>query len=186
MNFADLKPTPVYDTYWKFAVKRQDIFYNRIENKAFPWTDDEILKTYKFTNAYRASDRVSQYLIKNVIYCEGDYTPEDKCFRILLFKLFNKIETWEYLENHLGEISIKTYNFEKYNKLLMQRVDSNERIYSAAYIMPSGKGSFGCEKKYQNNLKLLEHMMKTKLSLKIAKTKTLKELYEILLTYPTI
>lgn len=26
MNFADLKPTPVYETYWKFAVKRQEIF----------------------------------------------------------------------------------------------------------------------------------------------------------------
>lgn len=98
MNFADLKPTPVYETYWKFAVKRQEIFFNRMEDKVFPWTDDEILKTYKFTNAYRASDRVSQYLIKNVIYSEGNYTPEDKCFRILLFKLFNKIETWEFLE----------------------------------------------------------------------------------------
>ncbi len=186
MNLKDLKPTPVYDTYWEFAAKRQKIFYNRIEGKAFPWTDDKILKTYKFTNAYRASDRVSQYLIKNVIYCEGDYTPEDKCFRILLFKLFNKIETWEYIEKNLGEISTRTYNYEKYNKLLMQRVDSGERIYSAAYIMPSGKGCFGFKKKHQNNLKLLEYMMKTEMSKKVAKTKTLKELYEVLLTYPTI
>lgn len=186
MNFADLKPTPVYDTYWKFAVKRQEIFFNRMEDKVFPWTDDEILKTYKFTNAYRASDRVSQYLIKNVIYSEGNYTPEDKCFRILLFKLFNKIETWEYLENNLGDISMKTYNYDEYNKLLMQKADSKERIYSAAYIMPSGKSCFGFEKKHQNNLKLLEYMMKTELSKKIARAKTLKELYEVLLTYPTI
>lgn len=186
MNFADLKPTPVYDTYWKFAVKRQEIFYNRMEDKVFPWTDDEILKTYKFTNVYRASDRVSQYLIKSVIYSEGNYTPEDQCFRILLFKLFNKIETWEYLENNLGEISMKTYNYDEYNKLLMQKADSKERIYSAAYIMPSGKSCFGFEKKHQNNLKLLEYMMKTELSKKIARVKTLKELYEVLLTYPTI
>lgn len=146
MNFADLKPTPVYDTYWRFAVKRQEIFFNRMEDKVFPWTDDEILKTYKFTNAYRASDRVSQYLIKNVIYSDGNYTPEDKCFRILLFKLFNKIETWEFLENNLGEISMRTYNYDEYNKLLLQKVDSKERIYSVAYIMPSGKSCFGFEK----------------------------------------
>lgn len=75
MRFTDLRPTPVYDIYWEFAVKRQDIFFNRLEDKSFPWTDDEILNTYKFTNAYRASDRVSQYLIRNVIYREGDYTP---------------------------------------------------------------------------------------------------------------
>lgn len=186
MSFADLKPTPVYDTYWEFAVKRQDIFYNRIEGKAFPWTDDNILKTYKFTNAYRASDRVSQYLIRNVIYKEGNYTPEDKCFRILLFKLFNKIETWEYLENGLGDISARTYNYEKYNELLMEKIKNNERIYSAAYIMPSGKSCFGSEKKHQNNLKLLEYMMETKLSKQIAKAKNLKELYELLLVYPTL
>ena len=186
MSFADLKPTLVYDTYWKFAVRRQDIFYNRMEGKAFPWTDDNILKTYKFTNAYRASDRVSQYLIKNVIYKEGNYTPEDKCFRILLFKLFNRIETWEYLESSLGEISAKTYSFEIYNELLMKKITDNERIYSAAYIMPSGKSCFGFEKKHQNNLKLLEYMMQTGLSKKIAKAKTLKELYEVLLAYPTL
>lgn len=186
MSFADLKSTPVYDTYWEFAVKRQEIFYNRMEDKAFPWSTDDILRTYKFTNAYRASDRVSQYLIKNVIYKKGDYTPEDQCFRILLFKLFNKIETWEYLISHLGEISIRTYDYEKYNKLLMQKIQRKERIYSAAYIMPSGKSCFGFDKKHQNNLKLLEYMMQTGLSKKIAQTKTLKELYEVLLSYPTL
>ena len=186
MSFADLKPTPVYDTYWEFAVKRQNIFFNRMEGKEFPWTDDVILQTYKFTNAYRASDRVSQYLIKNVIYGEKEYTPEDMCFRILFFKLFNKIETWEYVESNLGDISIKTYDYEKYNKLLIQKIANNERIYSAAYIMPSGKSCFGFDKKHQNNLKLLEYMMKTGISKKIARANNLKELYEILLDYPTL
>lgn len=186
MSFSDLNPTVVYDTYWKFAVKRQEVFFNRMEGKVFPWTDDKILQTYKFTNAYRASDRVSQYLIRNIIYGENRFSPEDQCFRIILFKLFNKIETWEYMESYLGEISYETYNFERYNKLLMQKIESKERIYSAAYIMPSGKSSFGFEKKHQNNLRLLEYMMQTGLPKKIAKAKTLKELYEILLNYPSL
>lgn len=186
MGFKDLVPTPVYDTYWRFATERQEVFYSRIENKMFPWTDDEILKTYKFTNAYRASDRVSQYLIKNVIYDNNQYSPEDQCFRIILFKLFNKIETWEYLEKKLGEISYKTYDYSIYNQLLTQKLVNKEKIYSAAYIMPSGKSCFGFNKKHQNNLKLLENMMQTGIAKKIAKAKSLKELYEILLSYPTI
>lgn len=186
MGFKDLIPTPVYDTYWKFATERQEVFYSRIENKKFPWTDDEILKTYKFTNAYRASDRVSQYLIKNVIYNNDQYSPEDQCFRIILFKLFNKIETWEYLEKKLGEISYKTYDYSIYNQLLTQKLVNKEKIYSAAYIMPSGKSCFGFNKKHQNNLKLLENMMQTGIAKEIAKAKSLKELYEILLSYPTI
>lgn len=186
MGFSDLKPTVVYDTYWRFAVKRQEIFYNRMEGKAFPWTDDTILQTYKFTNAYRASDRVSQYLIRNVIYSKDVFSPEDICFRILFFKLFNKIETWEYIQKHLGVISLTTYDYEIYNKLLMQKMHNNESIYSAAYIMPSGKSFFGYDKKHQNHLKLLEYMMQTGLPKKIAKAKTLKELYEILLGYSSL
>ena len=60
MGFEELKPT--YDTYSKFAAKRQEVFFNRLGGGDYPWTDDKIIKKYKFTNAYRASDRVSQYL----------------------------------------------------------------------------------------------------------------------------
>ena len=186
MGFEELKPTPVYDTYWKFATKRQEVFFNRLGGGDYPWTDDKIIKKYKFTNAYRASDRVSQYLIRNVIYEDNYYSPEDQCFRILFFKLFNKIETWEYIKNALGEITYSSYNYERYNQLLTERINEKERIYSAAYIMPSGKSCFGFEKKHQNNLKLLEYMMKTGLAQKVAKAKSLKQLYEILLSYPTL
>lgn len=186
MGFEELKPTAVYDTYWKFATKRQEVFFNRLYERESPWTDDEIIQKYKFTNAYRASDRVSQFLIRNVIYNDEHYSPEDQCFRILFFKLFNKIETWEYIKDSVGEITYSSYNYDRYNQLLMKKINSNERIYSAAYIMPSGKSYFGNEKKHQNNLKLLEYMMESGLPKQIAKTKSLKELYEVLLSYPTL
>ncbi|MCI0591377.1 MAG: hypothetical protein L0Y67_07235, partial [Gammaproteobacteria bacterium] len=63
-----LKATPIFDTYWQFAAKRQDLFMRRIKGERLPWTDDPVLAAYRFTNVYRASDRVSQYLIANVIY----------------------------------------------------------------------------------------------------------------------
>lgn len=186
MGLEVLTPTSVYDLYWQFTARRQDVFYDRMQHKAFPWTEDKVMQKYKFTNAYRASDRVSQYLIKNVIYSDGCYTPEDLCFRILFFKLFNKIETWEYMQNNLGEISYASYNYEKYDQLLMKKLIKNERIYSAAYIMPSGKSFFGSDRKHQNHLRLLEYMMNTGLSKKIAKAKTFQELYQALLSYPTM
>jgi len=75
-------PTAVFDTYWKFAAERQAIFFKKIESpEQGPWTTDQILENYKFTNAYRASDRVSQYLIREVAY-KGDQTPEELFFRI--------------------------------------------------------------------------------------------------------
>lgn len=186
MRDINLDATVVYDSYWNFAVKRQEVFFNRLYGKKYPWTEDIVIQKYKFTNAYRASDRVSQYLIRHVIYDGGVYTPEDQCFRILLFKIFNKIETWNYLKNALGEITYATYNYDLYNNLLIKRLSEKERIYSAAYIMPSGKSCFGNEKKHQNNLQLLEYIMKSGLSQKIAKAKNLEELYNILLGYPTL
>jgi len=104
-----LKTTPVFEYYWKFAFERQEIFFRRIAGAPPPWTADPILREFKFTNAYRASDRVSQYLIKHVIYV-GDQTPDELIFRILVFKMFNRIETWELLEESLGGISLAAYN----------------------------------------------------------------------------
>ena len=91
------KSNIVYDTYWRFAAERQEIFFRRAKEQSPPWTNDNILNQFKFTNAYRATDRVSQYLIKNVIYF-GNQSPKEVFFRILLFKLFNKIETWKSIE----------------------------------------------------------------------------------------
>lgn len=86
------KPTVVFDTYWKFAAERQAAFFRRFHGAPYPWSNVGILQTYKFTNAYRASDRVSQYLIRNVIY-RGPQSTFEVFFRTILFKLFNKIDT---------------------------------------------------------------------------------------------
>ena len=138
-RISPLKPTPVYDTYWRFAAERQRIFFRRVHQQPAPWTDDPVLQLHKFTNAYRASDRASQYLIRRVIYRDdlpGD--PPEVVFRILLFKIFNRIETWELFERTLGPITYSDFSFKAYDKVLTKAMKQGESIYSAAYIMPSG------------------------------------------------
>ncbi len=63
-KLSPAKPTVVYDTYWRFAAERQAIFFRRLQRQPPPWTEDQILRVHKVTNAYRASDRTSQYLIR--------------------------------------------------------------------------------------------------------------------------
>jgi hypothetical protein len=95
-HLAPARVSEVYESYWRFAAERQDVFFRRARGEARPWTGNTVLATYKFTNAYRASDRVSQYLIRHIIYrADLPSAPREVFFRILLFKLFNKIETWE-------------------------------------------------------------------------------------------
>jgi hypothetical protein len=179
------KPSKVYDTYWKFAAERQAIFYRRLESPNAPWTSDLILNEFKFTNAYRASDRVSQYLIKEVIY-KGNQSSNELLFRILLFKIFNKIETWELLEKILGPLTWENYDFELYNRALQEVKIINGTIYSGAYIMASGKSFFGYSFKHENHLKLIEKMINDNLAEKLNAQKTMMQVFNILKEYPTI
>jgi thymidylate kinase len=180
-----LRPSVVYDTYWRFAAERQEIFFRRLFEEPPPWTSDPILAEYKFTNAYRASDRVSQYLIRHVIYGEGrPTTPEEVFFRILLFKLFNKIETWVELERALGPLTHEDYSFTRYDQVLTRAMTKGAAIYSAAYIMPSGHGEHARPRKHQNHLLLLERMLTDSVPKQLADCRTMQLAFELLRSYP--
>jgi hypothetical protein len=59
-HLAPAKVSEVYESYWRFAAERQAVFFRRARGETRPWTDNPVLAIFKFTNAYRASDRVSQ------------------------------------------------------------------------------------------------------------------------------
>ena len=186
-HLLPLKVTPVYDTYWKFAVERQRVFMQRLAGAQPPWTTDPVISVHKFTNAYRATDRVSQYLIRRVIYRDDlPRSGPEVLFRILLFKLFNKIETWELLERAFGAVTLVDYKFKNYDKVLAKAKDSGTRIYSAAYIMPPGGTAFGHQAKHQNHLRLLEQMTADGLATKLSKSRRMQQAFELLKGYPTI
>lgn len=186
-HLSPLTLTPVFDSYWRFAVERQNVFFRRLAGEPGPWTTDPIVLAHKFTNAYRASDRVSQYLVRHVIYREDLPTSgTEVLFRTLLFKLFNKIETWKLLEQTFGAITFKDYCFEHYDEVLSQAMRAGKRIYSAAYIMPPGSSAFGHSAKHQNHLRLLERMMADNLAGQLEKMQRMQQAFELLRSYPTI
>ena len=184
-RLSPAKPTVVYETYWRFAVERQEMFFRKLEGLPAPWTTDPILARHKFTNAYRASDRVSQYLIRHVIY-EGDQSPEEVFFRTILFKLFNRIETWEMLRERLTTICWAGYSFQIYDDILSEALAAGTRIYSAAYMMPSGRGSFGHTRKHRNHLLLLERMLADEVPQRITSASSMAQAFDVLRSYPTI
>jgi len=182
---SGLEPSLVYYSYWSFAYKRQEVFFNRLQNKPWPWTADGVIQKHKFTNAYRASDRVSQYLIKEVIY-KGDQSLNEVFFRTMVFKLFNKIETWNLLLSKFKEISWKEFSFKALDDVLSEEMNRGNRIYSAAYIMPSGGRGTSYSRKHQFHLGLVEEMMTDRLPEKLAESKSMAEAFELLLSYRSI
>jgi hypothetical protein len=174
--------TPVFDTYWNFACRQQKAFMRRALGAPPPWTDDPIIAAHRFTNAYRASDRVSQYLVRHVIYT-GEQTPEEVFFRTVLFKLFNRIDTWEELTRALGGVRWRDFSLPCAERAL-DAMRECTAIYSAAYIMPSP--AFGAERKHTNHLRLLEHMMKDGAPAKVVGADSLEDVFRILRAYPSL
>jgi len=179
-------PTPsvVFNTYWRFAVERQEIFFRRLQGNSAPWTTDTVLREHKFTNAYRASDRVSQYLIQQVIY-PREYSLRDTVLRILLFKIFNKIETWEFLEEALGDVIEPNFSVERLDQLLSRALGAGASIYSAAYIMPSGPVSIRQARKHRMHLELLADLLRKGLPEQLAAVRGMAELYTQLVSLPS-
>ena len=181
-------PNKIFDTYWYFASERQRIFWKRYAGESGPWTKDPILQTYKFTNTYRVLDRVSQYLLKNVIYCPDadDYKAANTVFRIMLFKLFNRPETWELLTKELGDApSIHNWDITKYDTILTSAQDRGKCIYSNAYMMTAA-GSNG-DRRHRMYLKLWDRMFfEDGLAVNIKKAPNFEAVYNLIRPYRTM
>lgn len=184
-RFGPATTTSVFDAYWMFAAERQSIYFRRLRNQPPPWTSDTTLRSYRFTNPYRASDRVSQFLIRNVIY-DRPRSDEDTLFRILVFKLFNKIETWNLLCQSFGDVRLQTFSFREFDKVLTDSLEKGMPIYSAAYMMPSPNREFGTNRKHQGHLRLIEKMLADKLPEELRQMDSMGRAFDLLLSYPTI
>lgn len=175
--------SPVFDTYWRFAALRQHAYMNRLSGATGPWSTDPILRAYRFTNCFRASDRVSQYLINEVAY-SGLQDPQEIAFRVLLFKFFNKIETWELLKEELGPLTWEGFGVDRYDAVLSEASRSGCTLYSAAYVIPAP--GLGAVRKYTNHLRLLSLMMESNLPKRLRDSSDMSEAFGHLRAFPGI
>lgn len=185
-----MQPTPradVYDAYWRFAAERHAVFLRRARGEAAPWTEDPILRRYKFCNTFRAADRVSQYLIRDVIYGTSiaGLEPEDVFLRIVLFRLFSKESTWEALEQATGGVTRATIADERVAATLDQ-LKSRTSIYTAAFIL-ADPSTFGHRSKHRNHLALVTNMFRRGgLGAELGRAQSLREIYAALVRHPGI
>ena len=104
-----IKKSDIYSSYWFFSFLRQERFLEKINKKYKANDDDCIFNNFKFTNCYRSCDRVSQFLISNISNDIAlDY--KDVFLRTIIFKLFNKIDTWNSIEDIVGSVSVSNFS----------------------------------------------------------------------------
>jgi hypothetical protein len=105
-------------------------------------------------------------------------------FRTLLFKFFNRVETWNLLEREIGVLDWSTFDFDRYDGVLSDAFASGRRIYSAAYVIPPP--AFGAVRKHTNHLRLLQFMMTDGVTKRLADADDMADAFRILRSYPAL
>lgn len=173
-----------YQYYFHFMEKRMEIFWKKQQNELL-LTDDEILQKNKFTNVYRVLDRVSQYLVKEVIYKNIDgFSSKDILLRILVFKIFNRIDTWEFIEEALERpLKVESFDVGTLTECLSYRI-KEQPIFNSAYMMTGSHQKYKeYHSKHEKWLKMVENEMLNEGGFDaVLEANSLEEVYKILLS----
>jgi alpha-glutamyl/putrescinyl thymine pyrophosphorylase clade 1 len=175
----------IYDLYWYFASERQAAFERRLLGLLGPWSDDPILQTFKFCNVYRATDRVSQYLIRDVCYREEACSPVDRLFQIVAFRTFSKIRTWEAVLTFLGRApTLDDLADGSFRRALAHARELNGGLYTGAFIL-CATDAYGQGLKHLNHVELFRDMfLHRRLGETLLACESLQEIYEALHVFP--
>lgn len=183
-SMSSRRPTVTegFACYWAFAAERQQVYYRRLAGVAGALSEDPIITAHRFTNAYRASDRVSQYLISEVQY-DREWGWLDTFVRTLIFKIFNRIDTWRQIVNHTGEpdrSALEDYRVDD----ALAAIAGERPLYSAAYIMPPPRSASG--PKYSRHLDLIRQMVRDDAHREIQAAPNMAAAFGILRSYDSI
>ncbi|OXT01975.1 hypothetical protein B7H23_03290 [Notoacmeibacter marinus] len=176
----------VYELYWTFASRRQAAFEARLAGRSRPWTDDPILQVYKFCNVFRASDRVSQYMIRDVAYgADPETDAHDRVFQITAFRTFSNIATWESLTRELGGAPrLDHLRSGEFETALDRTKARNGGLYTGAFILCANK-AFGFDEKHRNHVALFRHMfLEHACAERVLQAPSLRSVVELLQGFP--
>lgn len=107
---------PHKDLFVQFVVDRYLVHLNKdFYKQPKPWTNNPILQNYKFTNVRREHDKTTIHLL-NLLEEHKDASYGNKIMNIILYRLFNKIET----NQLMGWVDFKHYDDQELRGKLSQ------------------------------------------------------------------
>jgi len=166
--------------FFKFIYKRQLIWYKRfVLKEKSPWTNDDVLKTYKIINVYRELDKCTLYIIDKL----KGIKDRDKLFlNVIFYRFFNQFNLYE-------KLGIEP--FDKIDELLREKLVSSfdrirqegKPIFNNAYLISSGEKG---QKKHVSIINNLGHLNLNDLIRDIDNSKSPRESLEAIQTIPMV
>lgn len=112
--------------------EREAIRLRKESSQPKPWTDDEILQNYRFTNIRRMDDKVSQWLLSNWYLPNFDY--RNMLPAVALARFINQPES-------LQAVGFpKVWNTAAIKKRLTRFKEGGKRVFNAAYMVRGNDG----------------------------------------------
>lgn len=124
-----------FRTFWYWINTRHNIYLKKQANEPKPWSDDPIFQDWKFCNIFRRLDRISDYLIKNVIEPHWEDDPALILFNIFAFRAFNWPETYEWMGGWQDD-----WHLPYVQDSLRKRARDEYQMFSPAYIIRGSTG----------------------------------------------
>lgn len=117
--------------FFDFINERESIRLRKEAGDFFPWTDDSILRTYKFTNVHRHHDRTSSELRERFY---ERYYNDDRRSILMNCALFRYFGTWEFAEA-VGWQDYDKFDFDRIISVANERFMLNLRVFTGAYVI---------------------------------------------------
>lgn len=110
-----------------FIIDRHDIYVARQEGKPKPWTEDPILRNYRFCNVYRELDTVTQWVSNN--WREQGKDHPDLWFAMAVARWVNWPDTLE------GVGFPIPWRPQKFISVLHSRKAAGQKVWTGAYMI---------------------------------------------------
>ena len=122
--------------YWYWIHERQEIWNKRVNKETpAPWTEDKILREYKFTHACRNLDKMSIFYVKNILMRLKDtkHSKKEVILNTLIYRLFCRLDTWVMF----GYLELDNWGvqWEDAKKKLRKRKEDGEPVFTDAYYV---------------------------------------------------
>lgn len=174
---------------YRFIKRRYDIHIKKdVLGMEPPWTKDEVLRDFRFTNIRREHDRETKWVIEHIT-SNPEISYEDKLLNVILFRLYNKHETAELLSIPFKFSKTPDWDPEWYRGLFEAAlVEDPKRVFFTAAFHTVGmkntlKAVTGEEYAPMRILKFIKILQEEGVVEDIMGCKDQKEVYETLTDY---
>ena len=121
------------ENFYNWINERHAIYQARVRGDSPPWTEDPILREYKFTNPFRENDRTTVWMRQNWTKPNDNKKAGEIIFNCCMFRMIGTIE----FANAHGWVNADALEWdpEKTVKIINDRLDQGLKTFTGAYII---------------------------------------------------